>query len=51
MKELSDAGIYLALDVNTPKYSLNRDQPAESYNSVYLQSVSSASKSCSHGLR
>lgn len=24
MKELKDAGIYLVLDVNTPKYSINR---------------------------
>ncbi|KAL8730958.1 MAG: hypothetical protein Q9166_003748 [cf. Caloplaca sp. 2 TL-2023] len=39
MKELADAGIYLALDVNTPKYSIRRDKPAQSYNSVYLQNV------------
>lgn len=39
MKMLSDAGIYLALDVNTPKYSINRADPAPSYNDVYLQSV------------
>ena len=39
MSALADAGIYLALDVNTPKYSLNRDQPATSYNPTYLQSV------------
>lgn len=39
MKELADAGIYLALDVNTPKYSLRQDKPAQSYNSVYLQNI------------
>lgn len=39
MSALSDAGIYLALDVNTPKYSINRAQPAKSYNDVYLQSI------------
>ncbi|KAH0558760.1 beta-glucanosyltransferase [Trichoglossum hirsutum] len=39
MSALDDAGIYLVLDVNTPKYSLNRAQPAMSYNDVYLQSV------------
>ena len=32
-------GIYLALDVNTPLYSLNRNEPAESYNPTYLQSI------------
>ncbi|OJD34304.1 uncharacterized protein BKCO1_2400021 [Diplodia corticola] len=36
---LADAGIYLALDVNTPKYSLNRNEPKSSYNDVYLQNV------------
>lgn len=39
---LDDAGIYLALDVNTPKYSLNRESASSlhmSYNDVYLQSV------------
>jgi len=36
---LADAGIYLILDVNTPQYSLNRKDPAPSYNDVYLQSV------------
>lgn len=36
---LADAGIYLALDVNSPKYSLNRAKPEVSYNSDYLQSV------------
>ncbi|KAI0134644.1 Glucanosyltransferase-domain-containing protein, partial [Xylariales sp. AK1849] len=39
MSELADAGIYLVLDVNNPKYSINRDQPAPSYNAEYLQSV------------
>jgi hypothetical protein len=42
MKTLADAGIYLALDVNTPYYSLNRADEASikrSYNDVYLQSV------------
>ncbi|KAH7071519.1 Glucanosyltransferase-domain-containing protein [Paraphoma chrysanthemicola] len=42
MKLLDDAGIYLALDANTPKYSLNRENLAtlrRSYNDVYLQNV------------
>lgn len=39
MSTLADAGIYLALDVNTPKYSLNRDTPGPSYNGEYLQSI------------
>ncbi|KAI9701322.1 MAG: beta-glucanosyltransferase [Bogoriella megaspora] len=39
MNQLAEAGIYLALDVNTPKYSINRAQPAQSYNDVYLQNV------------
>lgn len=42
MKLLDDAGIYLALDANTPEYSLNRadiDSLHASYNDVYLQSV------------
>lgn len=42
MKLLDDAGIYLALDANTPKYSLNRATEASlhaSYNDVYLQNV------------
>ncbi|KAI9717657.1 MAG: beta-glucanosyltransferase [Candelaria pacifica] len=39
MKALSDAGIYLVLDVNTPQYSLNRNDPHTSYNDVYLQNV------------
>jgi hypothetical protein len=42
MKLLADAGIYLALDVNTPNYSLNRASETAiqiSYNAEYLQSV------------
>ena len=39
MTALATAGIYLALDVNTPKYSLNQDSPANSYNAEYLQSI------------
>ncbi|KAL6702620.1 hypothetical protein ACN47E_001289 [Coniothyrium glycines] len=42
MKMLDDAGIYLALDANTPDYSLNRetlDTLHRSYNDVYLQNV------------
>lgn len=39
MKALADAGIYLVLDVNTPKYALNRDEPKKSYNDVYLQYI------------
>lgn len=42
MKMLDDAGIYLALDANTPDYSLNReteDTLHRSYNDEYLQSV------------
>lgn len=39
MSALADAGIYLVLDVNTPLYSLNRADPAPSYNDVYLQSL------------
>jgi 1,3-beta-glucanosyltransferase GAS5 len=37
MKILADAGIYLALDVNSPQYSLNRQDSyaiAASYNDV-----------------
>jgi hypothetical protein len=39
---LANAGIYLALDVNTPNYSLNRASETAiqiSYNAAYLQSV------------
>jgi hypothetical protein len=39
MQALADANIYLALDVNSPLYSIRRDKPAKSYNKVYLQSV------------
>ena len=39
MKMLSDAGIYLILDVNTPDASISRFNPACSYNANYLQSV------------
>lgn len=42
MALLDEAGIYLALDANTPHYSLNReslDSLHASYNDVYLQSV------------
>lgn len=39
MGMLADAGIYLALDVNTPKFSLNRADAYLSYNENYLQSV------------
>ena len=39
MNALEEAGIYLVLDVNTPKYSLNRADPAVSYNAEYLQSI------------
>jgi len=42
MKLLSDAGIYVAVDVSWSQYSLNREYPEamrRSYNDVYLQSV------------
>ncbi|KAH8694863.1 1,3-beta-glucanosyltransferase Gel1 [Talaromyces proteolyticus] len=39
MNALADANIYVVLDVNTPKYSLNRADPETSYNDVYLQNV------------
>lgn len=39
MNALADAGIYLILDVNTPKYSLNRADPNPSYNPTYLQNI------------
>ncbi|KAK5745692.1 1,3-beta-glucanosyltransferase [Elasticomyces elasticus] len=39
MSALAAAGIYLALDVNTPKYSINRGDPGPSYNADYLQSI------------
>jgi len=39
MNALADAGIYVALDVNNYKYSINRAAPGASYNAVYLQNV------------
>lgn len=39
MNALAAAGIYLILDVNSPLYSINRVDPAPSYNDVYLQSI------------
>ncbi|KAH8671324.1 Glucanosyltransferase-domain-containing protein [Xylariales sp. PMI_506] len=39
MSQLAAAGIYLVLDVNNPLYSINRNDPAPSYNADYLQSV------------
>jgi len=39
MNALEAAGIYLILDVNSPYYSINRDQPAKSYNPSYLQNI------------
>lgn len=42
MKLLADAGIYLALDANTPDFSLNRQNNQtlfQSYNENYLQSI------------
>ncbi|KAJ5970518.1 Glycoside hydrolase superfamily [Penicillium vulpinum] len=39
MEALAEAGIYLVLDVNTPKYSINRADPEISYNDVYLQYI------------
>lgn len=39
MNALAAAGIYVILDTDTPLYSLNREDPAPSYNSLYLQSV------------
>ncbi|KAJ5624469.1 Glycoside hydrolase superfamily [Penicillium lagena] len=39
MNALAEAGIYLVLDVNTPKYAINRADPKTSYNDVYLQYV------------
>ena len=39
MNALADAGIYLVLDVNTPKYSINRASPEISYNDKYLQYI------------
>jgi hypothetical protein len=39
MQALADAGIYLVLDVNSPKYSINRNTPHNSYNTKYLQNI------------
>lgn len=39
MTALAEAGIYLVLDANTPKYSINRKDPFPSYNGAYLQNV------------
>jgi hypothetical protein len=39
MHALADAGIYVIVDANNPKYSINRDDPQKSYNAAYLQSV------------
>jgi len=39
MQALEAAGIYLVLDTDNAQYSLNREDPKESYNSVFLQSV------------
>lgn len=39
MELLSEAGIYLALDVNNPSYSINRADPSPSYNDKYLRNV------------
>jgi hypothetical protein len=39
MQALEAAGIYIVIDTDNAQYSLNRDNPKESYNSVFLQSV------------
>lgn len=42
MKLLSDAGIYVAIDVGTPDFSLNNENEANmrrSYNEVFLQHI------------
>ena|ERR1700760_4621820 len=42
MKMLADEGIYLALDVNSPQYSLNRENSYKvhaSYNDVRMRSI------------
>ena len=39
MNALADAGIYLVLDINTPKYAINRKDPKASYNAAYLQYI------------
>ena len=39
MELLSEAGIYVALDVNSPKYAIDRANPGPSYNDKYLRNV------------
>ncbi|KAL2204045.1 hypothetical protein CC79DRAFT_1360009 [Sarocladium strictum] len=39
MEALSKAGIYLVLDLNNPSYSINREEPHDSYNTIYIQNV------------
>lgn len=39
MEYMSKAGIYLVLDLNNPSYSINRDDPHDSYNTIYIQNV------------
>lgn len=39
MKKLEDAGIYVILDVNTPKAAISRSDPSCSYNLDYLTEV------------
>ncbi|BFZ61576.1 1,3-beta-glucanosyltransferase, partial [Saitoella coloradoensis] len=39
MNMLQNAGIYLFVDVNTPRIALSRTDPAGSYNAIYLQHV------------
>lgn len=39
MNAYAEAGIYVILDANNPKYSINRYNAPRSYNEVYLQSV------------
>ena len=39
MEALAAAGIYLVLDLNNPKYSINRADPHPSYNTLYLKNV------------
>jgi len=39
MNAFAAAGIYVIIDCNNPLYSINRDDPGQSYNSEYLQSV------------
>ncbi|KAL2255466.1 hypothetical protein VTK26DRAFT_3291 [Humicola hyalothermophila] len=39
MRLLADAGTYVVVDANNPLYSLDRLDPAASYNAAYLRSV------------